>query len=123
MNILLNYRINDILTLTTTWSYHTGNAITMSFEKYQLQGNIVENDLKEIHIYAGRNAYRMPDYHRLDIGLNVKQKKGSWNFGVYNVYNRRNPYFYYFTKVNNGYKLKQATLFTFLPSVSYTCRF
>lgn len=123
INILLNYTINDVVALTTTWSYHTGNAITMSFEKYQLQGNIVENDLKEIHIYAGRNAYRMPDYHRLDIGLNVKQKKGSWNFGVYNVYNRRNPYFYYFTKVNNGYKLKQATLFTFLPSVSYTCRF
>jgi outer membrane receptor protein involved in Fe transport len=120
INLLLNYKINKILTFTTSWNYHTGNAITMSFEKYHLNANIIENSLKDIHIYNGRNANRMPDYHRLDIGLTVKQRKGTWNFGIYNVYNRQNPYFYYFTKVGNIYKMKQTSLFPILPSISYT---
>ena len=125
VNILLNYRFNEKVTATASWTYHTGNAITMSFEKYQLQAgsSIYENSFGDVHIYKGRNSYRMPAYHRLDLGLTVMQKRGEWHLGIYNVYNRMNPYYYYFQKNEKGYKMKQTTLFPILPSVSYTFKF
>lgn len=125
INILLNYRVSKKITATASWTYHTGNAITMSFEKYQLQGGdqILEDGFGDMHIYNGRNSYRMPAYHRLDLGLTLNQKRDEWHLGIYNAYNRMNPYYYFFQKTSTGYKMKQTTLFPFLPSISYTFRF
>lgn len=52
-------------------------------------------------VYGDRNSYRMTPYHRLDISATYNRPKrkrfeSSWNFSVYNVYNRMNPYFIYF---------------------------
>lgn len=124
-NLFLNYKISEILSVSATWTYHTGNAITMSFEKYQLEsGNInIENGFGDIHIYSGRNSYRMPAYHRLDIGVTLNQKRGEWHLAIYNAYNKMNPYYYYFQKSGDSYKMKQTTLFPFLPSIAYVFRF
>lgn len=76
----------------------------------------------------------MPAYHRLDVGVNFhKQKKWgqrTWSIGLYNAYNRQNPFFVYFsteyydTIVNNGKKvLKQVSLFPIIPSISYSFKF
>ncbi|MEJ7664697.1 MAG: hypothetical protein WKG07_36870 [Hymenobacter sp.] len=59
-------------------------------------------------LYSARNAYRIPDYYRVDFGLNIegghKAKKlahSSWTVSVYNLTGRRNPYSVYF-KSQNG---------------------
>ena len=85
-----------------------------------------------------RNNYRMPAYHRLDVGMNYTRKKdrstryGVWNFSIYNLYNRMNAFkIYVVTDVNkdatgrNIYtrQLKKITLFPVLPSLSYTYYF
>ena len=50
----------------------------------------------DIQIYKGKNGFRMPAYHRLDIGLNIKKTKSEWHLGIYNAYNHMNTYYYYF---------------------------
>jgi len=78
----------------------------------------------------------MPDYHRLDLGatFHPKQKKprrfkSTWNFGIYNVYSRQNPYFIYFaTKTDEvdqtiTIEARQVSVFPILPSVTWNFKF
>ena len=79
----------------------------------------------------------MAPYHRLDLSVQLHKKLKSyertWEFGVYNAYNRQNP-FVYFVDENASYnqetgeytytsKLKQVSLFQFIPSVSWSIKF
>ncbi|MCI4668674.1 MAG: TonB-dependent receptor [Bacteroidia bacterium] len=84
----------------------------------------------------GRNGFRMQAYHRLDLGVNFTKKKRwgerTWSFGVYNAYNRLNPFVYYFQTVftnepdgsfSQEQKLRKLTLFPIIPSISYQFKF
>jgi hypothetical protein len=84
--------------------------------------------------YGERNNYRMPAYHRLDLSLtyDMKPKKhgqSSWNFSIYNAYNRYNPYFIYIDAagdpVSGNFKptAKMVSLFPIIPSVTYNFKF
>lgn len=92
--------------------------------------------------FPGRNNYRLPSYHRLDLGVNLhKQRKNgvsTWSFSVYNAYNRLNPFFVYWGEEwveepdpdNPGEKiyyskpeLIKVTVFPIIPSVSYSFKF
>lgn len=70
----------------------------------------------------------MVPYHRLDIGAQFhKEKKWgerTWEFSVFNIYNRMNPFFYYM-QANDRKEivLKQVTIFPIIPSVSYSIKF
>lgn len=133
----INYKITDKVTLSSTWTYGTGYPVTLATEKYYAEG-------KEVYVYHGKNSFRMNDYHRLDIAINFykKLKKGerNWNISIFNVYNRKNPYYYYYdreyetyvTNTGTGYetgsvpgplKLYQKSLFSFFPSFSYSYNF
>jgi len=133
----INYKISDRLTLSSTWTYGTGYPVTLATEKYYTED-------KEVYIYHEKNSFRMNNYHRLDFAINFhkKLKKGerTWNISVFNVYNRKNPYYYYYNReyeiyvknVGNGYEtgsipgplqLYQRSLFSFFPSVSYNYKF
>lgn len=72
------------------------------------------------------NALRMPIYHRIDLAYSNKKrwKNGflrEWNVSVYNVMNRKNPYFIYLNANSNGFE--QFTLMPILPSISYKLKF
>lgn len=78
--------------------------------------------------YSGKNSYRMPLHHRLDMGINfIKEKKKgtrTWSISVYNVYNRQNAYMlFYKENSNKEVTLHQLTLFPFIPSASYSFAF
>ena len=81
--------------------------------------------------YTERNGYRMPDYHRLDVGLTWKRKKtekfeSDWNFSVYNVYGRSNAYAINFQQDPEDPTKMQAvqlSLFRFVPAISYNFKF
>jgi hypothetical protein len=55
--------------------------------------------------------------------------RSSWTFGIYNVYNRANPYFIYFdsegspSEGNFRVLAKQVSLFTILPSITWNFQF
>jgi hypothetical protein len=127
VSIVLSYDLTKRTTFAATWVYATGNLNTFPQRLFFMSnGDVVED-------YGGqRNNYRMAPYHRLDISLTVKGKEhknyqGSWNFSVFNLYNRYNPYIIYFAKEYSGSTItiqaKQISLFPLLPSVTYNFKF
>lgn len=122
--ISLNYEITEKLQISSVWVYNTGNAVTFPNGKYIIEG-------RTINYYTARNGYRMPDYHRLDLGLVWIRKQtekfvSSWTFSVYNAYNRENAYFISFRQNDNNPEQNEAvqiSLFKFIPSISYKFKF
>ena len=133
------FDITERLNVAATWVYYTGSAVTFPSAKYVIDGIVV-------NYYTERNGYRMPDYHRLDLGVNykteqythkldvktgklVKVKKriqSSWNFSVYNAYGRENAYSISFQTAEDDptrTEAVQISLFRWIPSVSYNFKF
>jgi hypothetical protein len=138
ISFVFSYAFNERIQFTATWVYSTGNALTLAQGKYaqlDLAGYYYQEPnstasfvINESQLYYGKNSYRMPAYHKLDLGISFEKKvqKGmrTWSFGIYNVYNQQNP-FYLFYKLNKQkeIKLHQLTLFPLIPSVNYSLRF
>lgn len=128
-----NYHINEKLNISTTWTYGSGYPITLATDRYNTEDG-------EVFVYDKINSFRMRDYHRLDFAINFTKKKRwgirVWTISVFNLYNRKNPFYYYYqyetpdaspidnTPINeSSLKLYQKTLFGFFPSVSYHFKF
>lgn len=148
ISIAITHEFSDKFDIGGTWVYGTGNAVTLAVMEYpqaQVPGTNFNpwysGSLKE---YDGRNNYRMPAYHRMDLGMNFhKEKKHgirTWSISAYNVYNRQNPFMlqwgtkggeYVYNSVTGEYVqtskpetvLKQFSLFPIIPSVSYSFKF
>lgn len=122
--IVANLKANKKLTLSATWVYYTGNAITFPSGKYEIDRNIVS-------YYTSRNGYRMPAYHRLDFGatLLLKEKRkfrSELNFGLYNAYGRKNAYSILFRAKDSDRTQTEAVklyLFSVIPSVTWNFKF
>ncbi|AQG81738.1 TonB-dependent receptor [Spirosoma montaniterrae] len=118
------YQLAPKLILSGNFIYYTGNAVTFPTGKYQLDG-------QTISLYSERNGYRMPNYHRLDLGLTWIRRKTdtqerSWNFSVYNAYGRENAYTVNFrANETDPSRLEavQTSLFRWVPSVTYNFKF
>lgn len=103
------------VTLSANWIFATGNAVTFPSGKYQIDEHVA-------NLYSERNGYRMPAYHRLDLGLTIKREHSSWNFSLYNAYGRRNAYAIVFRKNEEDPSKTEAvrySLFSFVPSITY----
>jgi len=124
ISIVAMYDLTPKWSLAATWVYNTGSAVTFPSGKYMVDGQVV-------FLYTERNGYRMPAYHRMDIGATWQTKKtekfeSSWNFSIYNVYARENAYTISFREDPNDSTKTQAvqtSLFRLIPSVSYNFRF
>jgi len=118
------YNLTPKWTLSGTFIYTTGNAVTFPTGKFVL------NDMV-IFQYGQRNADRMPATHRLDLSATYElpargRYQSSWSFGLYNVYGRQNPYSIDFKEnKNNPQKIDavQTSLFQWIPSVTYNFKF
>lgn len=110
--------------LSATFVYYTGNAVTFPSGKYEVNGQIVEH-------YTERNGYRMPAYHRLDLGLTwnrkmTEKRESSWNLSIYNVYMRENAFQINFEQDPNDpsrTRAMQLSLFKIVPTISYNFKF
>ncbi len=128
-DFVLVFKVREGINFSATWNYASGTPITLPIGKYQLPHDNNPIFMNNIYIYQGINNFRMRDFHRLDIGLNfIKQKKKGeriWNISIFNVYNRKNPYYYFLQRddLDGQLSLKQQSLFPFLPSVSYSFNF
>ncbi|MBP8850094.1 MAG: TonB-dependent receptor [Breznakibacter sp.] len=118
------FTINPKWSVSATWIYYTGNAVTFPSGKYAINNQVV-------NYYTERNGYRMPSYHRLDLSATLISRKtarfeSSWNFSIYNLYGKENAYVITFeTDENNPSKTQavQTTLFKFVPAVTYNFKF
>lgn len=122
LSLVAMYELNDRWSFSSTFVYSTGNAITFPSGKYLADG-------KPVWYYTERNGYRMPDYHRLDIGFTYEPRskgklKSTWDFGLYNVYNRKNAYIIDFRENSaNQTEAYQIALFGIIPSVTWNFKF
>jgi hypothetical protein len=146
INLVAKYKLNERIELNGGWTYYSGNRMTVALEHYEMPSLLpgerpsdanVYSSSGETPYYGARNNYRMSDYHRLDVGVNIyrPKKKGRmaiWNLGVYNAYCRLNPMF-----ASPGEKavtdaqgqpqrkaiMTEYSLFPIIPSFSYTYKF
>ncbi|MDX2188935.1 MAG: TonB-dependent receptor [Bacteroidota bacterium] len=136
INASLFYEINKRWSVGTSWMYGSGRPITLPAGKYTFEQT-------SVLIYNERNGERTPDFHRLDLSVNLKSKvkpnrkwSSEWNFSIYNVYNRKNPFSVYTrneevpnpensnkTITTNNKQIVMLWLFPIVPSVTYTFNF
>lgn len=131
IGLAVTHKFNDKVDVGMVWVYGTGNAVTLGLERYNPAHNyfnLGSFGYGQVTHIEERNNYRMPSYHRLDLGVNLhKEKKwgeATWSIGIYNVYNRQNPFYLDFGTNNQGNTvLYQYSLFPIIPSVSYSFKF
>ena len=122
--IVAMYQLNEKWTLSANWIFYTGDAVTYPSGKYTVDNEVY-------FYYSERNGYRMPNYHRLDIGATKQLTRGKrfsseLNFSVYNAYGRANAYQISFRESETDPDKTEAvktSLFTFVPSISYNFKF
>jgi len=81
--------------------------------------------------YSDRNQYRIPDYFRTDISVNMdgnhklnQVSHNSWSLGVYNLTGRQNAYSVYFIQQNGHVQGYQLSIFgSPIPFITYNIKF
>jgi hypothetical protein len=139
LTMVMNHEFSKRWSAGLTFVYSTGQAVSFPIGSYEV-------DFQVLPLYGPlRNTERFPDYHRMDASVTWKNTdkgrkwRGSWNFSVYNLYGRKNPFAYQFTEIINGQiNFSAATgekivsrrpgvvmtyLFTFLPALTYNFNF
>jgi len=132
------YKLSERITLSATWVYGTGQAITLPLATYpilQHEPGFDHNNtnssgyINTAQDYGEKNGFRMKAYHRLDVAAQwhkeLKRCTKTFELGFYNAYSRKNPFFYFIQLENDGYgnyqnRLKQISLFPIIPSVTWT---
>lgn len=130
ISIVISHKFSERIDASATWVYSTGNAGTLATQNYTSTDISTPYGFEystELGNITSRNNYRLPDYNRLDLGINFhKQRKHgvrTWSWGLYNAYNRQNPFMIYKTYKNANPALAQISLLPILPSVSYSYKF
>jgi len=125
LSIVANYDLSDKWDLGAVFVYGTGRPFTPVQSLYFIDQNIIQQ-------YGPRNSERLKDYHRIDLSATYTPQPNSqkafqsyWTFSVYNLYNRKNPFFIYYdfasdtaagTAEATGY---EVTIFPLIPSVTW----
>lgn len=144
VSVVIMFKVNEKLDASVTWVYGTGKARTLAVSRYAPDNHDFSNPGNgynyygpttnsyfydpDIEYFKGKNAYREPAYHRLDLGVNWhknrKWGKTTWSLGIYNVYNRQNTFYLFFGYDESGNRsLKQMSIFMLIPSISYSVEF
>lgn len=124
VNLISNYKFNRRFSTSINLVYSTGRPITLPIGKYNVDG-------ADRLIYSDRNQYRIPDYFRTDISINMegnhkikKMAHSYWSLSVYNLTSRRNAYSVFFTSENGEIKGYKLSIFgTAIPTLSYNFKF
>ncbi len=142
LSVIATYDLTKRWSFGAAFVYATGSSLTLPIARYYFENNIITE-------FGDRNWFRMPAYHRADIsvtyngkeyttvvdpdtGKETKKKKRfvhGFNFSIYNVYNRANPYFIYLEDEGNltqgtlDLAAFQVSLFPILPSITWNFKF
>lgn len=123
-NLTIDYNLGKKWSLGSHFTYQTGRPTT------QATGKFIINE-EEFISYSNRNAYRISDTHRMDLsftyiptGNKNTKLEGSWNFGIYNVYGRKNAFSTYSSFSNEQFKTYQFSVIgSPIPFITYNFKF
>lgn len=141
----ISHKFNDKWSANLVWVYQTGLPYTPVLGRQLTLKDVPDESgnyrYYEVLLYGDRNSARIKDYHRLDVAVTCnivtkRNRKATWTFSVYNLYNRHNPYYYYYNTSLNDYQVRaenltdfqpmnlyQMSFFPIIPSVSYKIYF
>ncbi len=132
VTVVVSHQLTDVTSLSGTWVYGTGNAVTLPAARHRSPtvtdfpsfNSPLPRD--EVTVYEARNGFRTPSYHRLDLALNFTwtgDNTHALQLGIYNAYNRQNPFFVYTTETADGREARQVSLLPILPMINYRFSF
>ena len=151
ISVVAVHELSDHLTLSGAWVFGTGNALTLPIFRYATANQTFDFGgtfpaqnffYQEVESLGEKNAFRMTNYHRLDLSIEWKKKKenrkfkkleSSWVLSVYNAYYHRNPYFIFasderefndqgeVTDINREFK--EVSILPIIPSLTYQFKF
>lgn len=124
VNLNGNYRFSHRFSVSLDMTYSTGRPITLPIAKYEYNGS-------ERVYYSDRNVYRIPDYFRTDLAINIEGNHkvhqlthNSWSIGIYNLTGRANAYSTFFQEQGGAINGYQLSIFARpIPFVNYNIRF
>lgn len=125
VKLVANYEFTHRYSVSVNLDYSTGRPVTLPVGQYMYNGGWRL-------AYSERNGYRIPDYFRLDLAMNIEPghylkafTHMSATFGCYNVTGRKNVYsVFYTTDGGNGVKGYMISVFaTQIPYVSLNLKF
>ena len=132
LNLTANYHLGKKWDMSFFFTYQTGRPNTVPTGRLNFDGN-------PYLTYSDRNAFRIPDTHRMDISFTYKPTgnpdtkwQSSWNFGIYNLYGSKNAFSVFSTFNNNQYSTfnnnqlktyKFSVLGAPIPFVTYNFKF
>ncbi len=125
LTVLANYKLNKKWNFNLNFNLRTGQPVNFPVGQFGFQGLTVP-------IFEGRNNDRLPIFHRLDLSATLtpnrnknRKWKGSWNFGIYNVYNRKNAVTISFeeNRTTGQNEAVRFAIFGIVPSVGYNISF
>jgi len=158
VSVALTYDLNKRWTFGSVFVFATGNNATLPVSWYFIEGEMIP-EYGQRNAYRMAPYHRLdfsatytPDRTKklarkrqkwedsmkkkgMDTqGLEMPSRwysniQGSWNFSVYNAYNRHNPFFIYFENEGNIFdgtlnvKAMQVSLFPVLPSITWNFKF
>ncbi len=129
LSVSANYRISKKWDVSAVWVMGTGYPVTLPVEKYLPALGIYNLHSEfggEIDYFPSRNNFRLPLYHRLDIGIHYKKynrmAEHNLSLDIFNAYNRENPVYMYFVRYRYK-KLKSVGLLPVIPTITYTLKF
>lgn len=128
IGLSVTHKFNNRIDAGLIWIFGSGSRATLPTQVIRLEG--LPAGVGRTHIlgyYNERNNYQLPNYHRLDAGINFhkfrENSSRTWRLGFINAYNQRNPFYLYVGYHNNKNVIKQVSIFPVLPTISYTYNF
>tara|TARA_B100001540_G_scaffold21929_1_gene18040 strand:- start:413 stop:2800 length:2388 start_codon:yes stop_codon:yes gene_type:complete len=132
-----NFDLNKRISFAGNFTFISGTPVTFPTSKYVIQGFVIPHNSNN-----SRNDRRIPNYHRLDFSVTINGKKenkkgkirknnNSLVIGIYNVYNRKNPFSIYFSQGKKvasesfvpGQVTRLSIIGSFVPSITYNFKF
>ncbi len=124
------FRVNSRIDLYAAWNYHTGNRITLPSHRLDYEDVLSSGDR---FVYSSPYNAKLPDYHRLDVGVNFRKrtKRGNeriWNLSIYNLYCRPNAITgsanpHYNDNGSDDYQGFATGIIPIIPTFGYTLKF
>ncbi len=129
LNFGIRYKLDDNMDISAHWEYGSGTPITLPDNQAYIEQDENGNEIG-ILVYSSINNGKLPDYHRLDFGLNInnthKWGTSTLTFGLYNAYNRRNPFYrdiIFNPNADNRLTYRDITILPVLPTFRYAVSF
>nr|WP_299173593.1 carboxypeptidase-like regulatory domain-containing protein [uncultured Allomuricauda sp.] len=123
-SLVANYKFTKRFSGSANFVYQTGRPVTFPIGTFEFNN-------ADFVAFSERNKFRIPDFYRLDLSFNMegnhKIKKFAhsfWNFSIYNVLGRNNPYSVFFVTEDGEIKAFQSSIFSIpIPTITYNFKF